>query len=273
MASATSSSRSAGPPPFPGRIVKAGDSDRETVKTIQRRLNEIGCGPIDVDGDFGKQTTAAVKLFQARFTDSDGLPLVTDGKVGSITWAALFGTQTVPTVQTASDSLLAEALKVAQSEIGVMEDPPGSNRGPRVDEYVRRVGLSPKGKFPWCAAFVYFCFDEAAKTLGRSNPVIKTASVLDHWNRAAEEGVRRLTGTKAVQNPELVQPGHIFIIDTGDPGGAGHTGLVLQVNGGKLVTIEGNTNDGGSREGVGVFRRDGRKIAQINKGFIDYSAA
>ena len=41
--------------------------------------------------------------------------------------------------------------------------------------------------------------------------------------------------------------------------------------GGKLVTIEGNTNDGGSREGIGVFRRDKRKIGDINVGFLDYS--
>jgi hypothetical protein len=48
-----------------------------------------------------------------------------------------------------------------------------------------------------------------------------------------------------------VHPGHIFVIDTG--GGHGHLGLVVEVVGGKLITIEGNTNDGGSREGVGVF--------------------
>jgi hypothetical protein len=40
----------------------------------------------------------------------------------------------------------------------------------------------------------------------------------------------------------------------------------VEVAGGKLITIEGNTNDGGSREGVGVFLRESRKIAQINKG-------
>jgi len=38
------------------------------------------------------------------------------------------------------------------------------------------------------------------------------------------------------------------------------------------VTIEGNTNDGDGREGVGVFRREKRKIADINVGFLDYSA-
>jgi hypothetical protein len=46
----------------------------------------------------------------------------------------------------------------------------------------------------------------------------------------------------------------------------------LEVENGRLVT-EGNTTQvTGSREGIGVFRRDVRKIASINRGFIDYSA-
>jgi hypothetical protein len=40
-----------------------------------------------------------------------------------------------------------------------------------------------------------------------------------------------------------------------------------------LVTIEGNTNDNGSREGIGVFRREQRKISSINKGFVDFTRA
>jgi hypothetical protein len=134
------------------------------------------------------------------------------------------------------------------------------------------VGLNPAGQHAWCAAFVFFCFDEAAKALGGPNPVVKTAGVLDHWAKAGAGGVPRITRSKAVQNPGLVQPGQIFIIDVGAPGGGGHTGLVVEVAAGKLVTIEGNTNEGGSAEGIGVFRRASRKIAQINKGFIDYSA-
>jgi hypothetical protein len=82
-----------------------------------------------------------------------------------------------------------------------------------------------------------------------------------------------LTASKAHLHEALVAPGQIFVIDTGAPGGAGHTGLVEAVNAGKLVTIEGNTNDGGSREGIGVFRRTGRRIRDINVGFIEYSDA
>jgi hypothetical protein len=46
---------------------------------------------------------------------------------------------------------------------------------------------------------------------------------------------------------------------------------VEQVNGGMLTTLEGNTDAGKTREGGGVYRLT-RKIADVNKGFVDYSA-
>ncbi|MCI0488265.1 MAG: CHAP domain-containing protein [Blastocatellia bacterium] len=258
------------PLPFPGRVVKQNHKDKATVLSIQARLNAMGCGPIDEDGDFGKQTRNAVLLFQTRFTDTDGLPLKIDGEIGPITWAALFGAQSVPVRNDTSSALLTAVLEVAVSQIGVREVPPGSNRGPQVDQYVRSVGLSPTGRFAWCVAFVYFCFEEAAKKLERSNPMVKTAGVIDHWNKAGAQNIPRITAARASNSPSLVKPGHIFVISHG--AGLGHTGLVERVTGGKLVTIEGNTNEGGSREGIGVFRRPMRKIVSINKGFIDYSS-
>jgi hypothetical protein len=251
-------------------VVTLGEADAAIVKAVQQRLNELGCGPIDVDGVFGSQTKNAVKLFQARFADADGLPLKIDGILGAITWAALFGTNSVPLASGSSDPLITGTLQVAASQVGVLEQPIGSNRGPQVDEYVRSVGLDPADANPWCAAFVYFCFDQAAQKLNERNPVIKTGAVLEHWKLAGTQGVTRVLQRDAVANPALVQPGHIFILATG--GGHGHTGLVDEVQGGKLVTIEGNTNEGGSREGIGVFRRTSRKLVEINRGFIDYSA-
>lgn len=256
--------------PYPGRVIKRGEKDGDIVRAVQTRLNETGCGPIGVDGDFGADTERSVKLFQIRFADQDGGSLKVDGQVGPMTWGMLFGTRSVPTADKAPSKLLAGALAFAATQIGVMEQPLGSNRGPEVDAYLRSVGLDPtKGAYAWCAAFVYYCFQQAATRLGRANPVVKTAGVLDHWSKAGKAGVPRIFGADALNNPALVKPGHIFILDYG--GGAGHTGLVESVNGGKLVTIEGNTNDGGSREGIGVFRRTSRKIADVKKGFIDYS--
>jgi hypothetical protein len=150
-----------------------------------------------------------------------------------------------------------------------MEKPPGSNAGPEVEQYQASVGL--KRGDPWCAAFEYFCFAKASEKLGRSNPMIKTGGVLDHWDGALKNGIPVVLATDAGENPELLKPGMLFIMSTG--GGNGHTGIVEKVIGGRLVTVEGNTSLAGSREGIGVFRRDTRKIVSINKGFIDYGSA
>ncbi len=52
-------------------------------------------------------------------------------EVGSLTWGALFAEGSVATTAGPSDRLLGEALGVAAGELGVLEEPPGSNRGPR----------------------------------------------------------------------------------------------------------------------------------------------
>ena len=252
---------------FPGRVISAGSKDKRSVLAIQRRLNQVGCGPVAEDGVFGPETADAVELFQARSVDQHGSPLLVDGSVGPMTWAALFGA--VPAVDVAETPLHTAVLKIASSEIGVMEEPPGSNRGPKVDTYLRSVGINPaSGSFPWCAAFVYWCFQQASQKLEVPNPAIRSAGVLESWNRAGSSGVPRISSIEAQKEPGLVKPGMVFVLSAGS--GNGHTGLVEQVDGVVLTTIEGNTNTGGSREGVGVFRRTGRRIAIINRGFINY---
>jgi lysozyme family protein len=257
-------------PMYPGRIVKIGETDADVVRPLQLRLDELGCGELSGTGFFGTKTETAVKIFQARFPDVDGRPLVVDGQVGSITWAALFGADTVPDNETTETRLLSKVMDIAVSQIGVLEQPTGSNGGEQVDKYLRAVGLDPG--FAWCVAFQYWCFERAAEELGVANPMIKTAGVLDHWNQAGRKNIPRIAMREAADNPGLVKPGMIFTIDTGSPGGLGHAGFVERVSGGRLVTVEGNTNRDGSREGIGVFRRDGRKINTINKGFIDYGS-
>src|SRR5712691_1450137 len=122
---------------YPGHIIKLGETDGKIVTAVQERLGERG-GPVaEINGIFDARTQVAVKLFQARFPDRTGVPLVVDGKIGSLTWEALFGADSVPAVTAAPDALLGAAITVAAAEIGVLEEPPGSNRGPRVDQYLR----------------------------------------------------------------------------------------------------------------------------------------
>ena len=265
------------PPNYPGKLITLDSADKAATRLIQQRLRDLGFTqpgkkgeePLAVDGIYGRDTFAAVQLFQARHTDVHGGPLEIDGKVGSDTWGALFGAKTMPVSNTpaSNNELLNEVLDVASKEVGVREV--GNNAGPRVEEYQRSVGIS-KGD-AWCVAFVYWCFQTAAASKGVTNPMqkaCKTGGVLDLWNRARTAEIPTVTTEQAINNPARVKPGMIFIISTG--GGKGHTGLVSRVVGNKLETIEGNTNDGGSREGIGVFRRASRTIASINRGFINF---
>jgi hypothetical protein len=256
-------------PAFPGRVIGLRDPDKAIVMLIQQRLNQLGCGPVAQDGDFGPQTGEAVELFQVRSADHFGAPLDADGKVGPLTWASLFALPAIPVVSNPGMPILVETLRFAGTQIGVMEQPLGSNRGPQVDLYLKSAGADLGS--PWCAAFVYFCFQQAAAGLGSANPLIRTASVLDHWNRAGAAGIPRLGKDECVAKPSLVKPGMIFIIV--NTNGSGHCGLVESVTGTLLTTIEGNTNDNGSREGIGVFRRQKRTIASVSRGFLSYGGS
>jgi len=117
---------------YPNRIVRKGEENSKVVKEVQKMLNANGCGPIDVDGDFGNQTFNAVKLFQSRFTDQNGNPLVIDGKIGPLTWATLFGITNVPISEPPKSDLIRSILQIAFGQVGVMEHPVGSNSGPKL---------------------------------------------------------------------------------------------------------------------------------------------
>lgn len=150
-------------------------------------------------------------------------------------------------------SLNKEALKIMQGEIGKQEQPLGSNWGPHVKKYLASVGIN----FPasWCAALVYWSFEQAAKKLNVTVPLYKTGGVLKMWQSTDKK--YRIT-----KDP---QPGDIFIMDLGK--GLGHTGMVIKVDPTFIYTVEGNTNDTGSREGIEVAARQ-RTRKSINVGYL-----
>ena len=162
---------------YPNRIIRINEPNSDLVQAIQKKLNEKGCGPIDVDGEYGQNTFGAVELFQVRFVDQNKNPLTVDGEVGPLTWEALFGGNTVPSVIVSDSPLITKVLETAASQEGVREHPLGSNSGPEVNQYLASVGLGAGD--PWCAAFVYWCFKKASGELGVQNKLIKTGSVFD----------------------------------------------------------------------------------------------
>lgn len=147
-----------------------------------------------------------------------------------------------------------KALQISTTQIGQDEKPHGSNWGHPVKDYLISVGIG----FPasWCMAFVYWCFSKAAIDNKIINTAIKTGGVLAAWNKV--DAKRKTT---------LPSIGSVFIIDFGH--GLGHTGIVEKFDANFIYTIEGNTNDTGSREGIEVCRRK-RTRKSINKGYINY---
>lgn len=248
---------------FSGTTLRRNSSQAEAVRAVQARLNERGCGPLAEDGLFGVATEAAVRLFQSRFFDASGVPLTVDGRVGPVTWAALFGTASLPPLVVGS-GLAEAALRVAAEQLGIAEDPPGSNRGAAVEEFLDAVDLGPGNA--WCAAFVYWCADRAARETGLPNRLPRTGGVLDMWRRARRAGLPCITAAEAAAQPALVTSGMVFVMDHG--AGRGHTGFVRSLANGRLCTIEGNSNDGGSREGTGVFELTRRTLGSVSTGFI-----
>lgn len=246
---------------YPFRAITTGEQDTDIVKAIQILLNKYGSGTIVVDGIFGKETFHAVKKYQCTHCDGQSHPLVIDGKIGLLTWTSLFEEKFIPAET--SNELYDEVIRIAVGEIGVCEDPLGSNEGERIDEYLRSVDMAPG--YPWCAAFVYWCFMTASMNLYIRNPVPRTAGCMQLWKKSVDV---RITRKEALQNPSLIVPGLIFIISRGD--GKGHTGIVIGVENGIIHTIEGNTNNTCASEGLMVCALQ-RKISTISAGFIKYN--
>lgn len=252
---------------YPGRIIRKGEPDQAIVWQIRSALKKRGYKVDDAAVAFDAKLVSTVKLFQDQNIDVEGRPLKADGQIGPLSWAALFG---AVTTKSSAGNLAAAGLAVAQTQIGVTEKPLGSNSGPEVDAYLKSVGLS--GGYYWCMAFVFWCFDKAAKDAGVANPFPRTAGCISAWNKVKATAPGRLiTRAQAVASPALIKPGLVFILDYG--GGAGHTGFVLRASGGAFRTIEGNTNQLGSGNGLGVFELNRRSVMQANlRGFIDLTA-
>lgn len=129
------------------------------------------------------------------------------------------------------------ALHVAASLVGQREE--GRNAGPFVTKILGAVGLGPG--FPWCAAFVSYALRKAGYGGGPSHG---RAAVRNWAAWARKEG-------RIIAKPER---GCLFYWLNSNL--TGHIGFVAQVHEFKVTTIEGNTDDGGSREGDGTYRRE-----------------
>lgn len=146
-----------------------------------------------------------------------------------------------------SDSLRIAVARTYYSQIGVVEAT-GRNDGQQVETYLQSVGFA-KGA-PWCAAFVSWVFQQHGIPNARSA-----------WSPAWFPKSRVVWTQGKGQMPLAAD---VFGIYFGHLRRVGHVGFIDSWGRNFATTIEGNTNQAGSREGDGVYRKR-RSIKQIYK--------
>jgi len=163
-------------------------------------------------------------------------------------------------------TLAETAIQIALSYDGVREQG-GNNCGPEVEMFQKSIGLDPGD--PWCAAFVSFCIQQAAKQLGVTPKFKYGGSVYKLWTRNA--GLQVVTADSNT----------VFCINHGLSAKGvkiGHTGFCITPRASnpnaypdelvldELETMEGNTNAAGSRDGDGCYHKS-RKISEFAQGY------
>lgn len=147
-------------------------------------------------------------------------------------------------------NLRLRATKWAEQEARrkVKEQPPGSNWGPRVAQYLHSAGWSSPA--PWCMAFMHWCFRQAGKVLIYPYPA--SVGFFENWaNKNGYLVNRPLRGDLVCYRFDADNwPDHVGIVSRV---------LAVRWRGGRFVgwvkTVEGNTSYGNDANGGRVMYR------------------
>ncbi len=205
-----------------------------------------------IDDDFGPATKRALASFQS----ARGLPKT--GSVDEQSWKALVAPMMRAFSETASGTTLGDTvLRVAKQHL--KEHPielGGANCGPWVRAYMDGNQGQP---WAWCAGFVTFVMKQAAEIHGVPTPIRGSFSCDLMAMQAKEEGrfvsEHSIDRQAASWSDDNLGACCIFLVRRTSRDWT-HTGFAFDYRAdGTFATIEGNTNDEGSREGYEVCRR------------------
>ena len=134
-----------------------------------------------------------------------------------------------------------EVIANAASWVGVREVG-GNNMGKEVESFLSCCGLP--GGYPWCGGYVCYVFTQSK--------LKSPKGACGSYNWAVDSlSVYRYAGIR-----KKIQAGDIFTLYYRRLGRVGHVGIVGGLIGrNTIMTYEGNTNEGGSRTGDGVYRK------------------
>jgi hypothetical protein len=122
-------------------------------------------------------------------------------------------------------------VNLVRQEVGVAEQPPGSNDAPRIAQY--RQATAGSGVGPWCAYFTSWAAREAGVPLGENGQGFGRVDDVYAWAQRSGKAIPAGSGPP--------QPGDLIVWDE-------HIGVVESVlPDGRVQTIEGNSSDQVSR--------------------------
>jgi hypothetical protein len=228
---------------FPGPF-KKGDVG-VNVKLMQELLYLKGYS-LKLDGDFGPVTEQALVAFSVQELGKNYRSVILTKNI----WRLLVSdfayalTKEIPCASVYDTVVLYanKHLTAKAREVG------GENMGPWVRLY---MGGNEGVSYPWCAGFLSFILRQVAQT-NNTKGVFNTFSCdeIGRWAISYGKLIRDIPqGFK-------IHKGSLFLIPSkNNPNDWIHTGIVVNAVGDVVETIEGNTNDQNSREGVAVCRR------------------
>lgn len=166
---------------------------------------------------------------------------------------------------------LAELIPViALQYVGRHEFPKGSNSGPDIQEFFDADDYDPNGAKPgdygyaWCASFGCKVVQRAmqswllmnpGKRLTFQRPTSPSVFEWERWSLAQDDSTKTFRRNLNEIHKDTVKRGDILLLSVS------HFAIATtdaDVNG-KFETVEGNTNDDGSREGWLVVNKKGNK--------------
>jgi hypothetical protein len=204
-----------------------------------------------VDGDFGQATAMAVTNYQK------AKKLEQTGKVDAAVFASLCEPMataftTVPKGRNLRELIVSTAnihMAGKPFELVVKGE---SNSGPWVRAYMDGNEGEP---WFWCMGFAQTIIDQAATVQGKDFRSVMPSSF--SCDAVAMFGINKGLLRRSAEirkDPSLIKPGDLFLVQKSENDWF-HTGIVMAVNGDVFETIEGNTNNDGSHNGNGVYRR------------------
>ena len=127
-------------------------------------------------------------------------------------------------------------VNLARAEIGVTEQPPGSNESPRIAQFRQATAGAP-GPGPWCAYFVSWAARSAGVPIGDAGQGFGRVDDVWAWAQSAGKAIPAGSGQP--------QPGDLIVWDE-------HIGIVESVGAdGSIRTIEGNSSDSVAQRSYG----------------------